>query len=412
MVGTERRMEYDLVVVGAGLAGLWTAIRYLETHPTHRVCIMEREKGRVGGRVLTHYESVPGPGHGMYQWEAGAGRIPDKHHRVIRMIRRYGLTYEKWGTSPLEGFSDVVNVYLAPLESLGSRVLGQLTLGQVLEKVYGRKRAQWSRMFPYWAEFQTLRADRALEALLRGALSPGTVYGWCVEGLSELVKRMSEDVVKRGGVIRQGTLLAVEWVKGAVGEVGAVRADTGTVFGHRVVVAIPATAMRHVKGLKSLEVLRHLRSEPLIRVYAVFPIHGGASWFTSKDRRVVDGPIRFFIPMNAERGLAMISYTEGADARYWLRLTEGERTRAIMTEIRQLFPDRVIPDPLRVRYHVWSAGCTYWTPGKYDVVKASETSLQPFPGRPLYLCGESFALEQAWMESALEQADRVLARMS
>lgn len=404
-------MDADLIVIGAGLAGLWTAVRYLEERPAARVVVLEASD-RVGGRVATHREAVPGKG--RYQWEAGAGRIPVHHRRVVGLIKKYGLTFRPWGPSPLAGFKELVDVYLRPLESLGRRVLGQRTLSEVMRRVYGPQSTALARRFPYWAEFETLRADCALDALLRGALAPGVIYGGCVEGLSALVERMAADVVQRGGEIRRGVpVRAVVSVtskrQAEKGKSIEVSTKGGTLRAPRVVMAIPADAMRSVGGIKSLGFLRRLGSEPLMRVYAVFPTRKerGGAWFTAEDRRVVADGVRFFIPMDAERGLAMISYTEGRDTRRWLRMGETERTRAILTELRALFPDREVPEPLLVRYHLWPAGCTYWLPGDYDVRAVARQALQPMPDVPLYVCGESVAVEQAWMESALESAEAV-----
>jgi glycine/D-amino acid oxidase-like deaminating enzyme len=235
-----------------------------------------------------------------------------------------------------------------------------------------------------------------------------------VEGLSALVERMAADVVQRGGEIRRGVpVRAVVSVtskrQAEKGKSIEVSTKGGTLRAPRVVMAIPADAMRSVGGIKSLGFLRRLGSEPLMRVYAVFPTRKerGGAWFTAEDRRVVADGVRFFIPMDAERGLAMISYTEGRDTRRWLRMGETERTRAILTELRALFPDREVPEPLLVRYHLWPAGCTYWLPGDYDVRAVARQALQPMPDVPLYVCGESVAVEQAWMESALESAEAV-----
>jgi hypothetical protein len=82
----------------------------------------------------------------------------------------------------------------------------------------------------------------------------------------------------------------------------------------------------------------------------------------------------------------------------------------VMKEIRRLLPDRSIPDPLFFKLHYWDSGCTYWLPGKYDILEESASSLHPLkaeiPG--LFMCGESFAVSQCWMESALTQADALL----
>ena len=111
----------------------------------------------------------------------------------------------------------------------------------------------------------------------------------------------------------------------------------------------------------------------------------------------------------------MISYTDGADARHWFKEKAGKHGEdnvrdLIMKEVRELFPDRTIPDPLFFKLHPWTDGCTYWKPGDYCPYEESRRSLYPLPSviPNLFMCGESFAVRQCWMESALEQADKLL----
>jgi hypothetical protein len=152
--------------------------------------------------------------------------------------------------------------------------------------------------------------------------------------------------------------------------------------------------------------------EPLLRTYAVFPVEKGTSWFANLPKVVNKGPIRFVLPMNPACGTVMISYTESQDARALMHRIDKDGEEAtgkwIVQQVRQMFPDRTIPDPLFFKAHPWTSGCTYWLPGSYDVEEESKKSLKPFSDLNLYCCGESFSLRQAWMEGALEQADLLL----
>jgi hypothetical protein len=141
--------------------------------------------------------------------------------------------------------------------------------------------------------------------------------------------------------------------------------------------------------------------EPLLRIYAVFPVKQNQSWFSGLSKIVTSYPIRHIIPMNSSTGTIMISYTDGNDARYWMKQSPKIVQSKIMSSIRSLFPDLFIPHP-------WTSGCTYWLPGLYNVQEESMNSLQPNKKIPLFMCGESFAVHQAWMESALQQADHLL----
>jgi len=164
--------------------------------------------------------------------------------------------------------------------------------------------------------------------------------------------------------------------------------------------------MRGIKGVSTLPILNKLIMTPLLRMYAVFPLHKGKAWFSDLPRTITDDPIRHIIPMGG--GSIMISYTDGDDAKYWMN--QKEVPDKVMKRIRDLFPQLSIPDPLFFKMHPWLEGCTYWKPGQYDIFEESKKSLQPLPKEMpgLFLCGESFAVLQCWMECAITQADHMM----
>jgi hypothetical protein len=70
-----------------------------------------------------------------------------------------------------------------------------------------------------------------------------------------------------------------------------------------------------------------------------------------------------------------------------------------------------MPRILWAKAYEWSDGCSYWLPGDYDPATESAAALQPFPKTApnLHICGESFSMNQAWMEGSLEHAAALLA---
>jgi monoamine oxidase len=89
---------------------------------------------------------------------------------------------------------------------------------------------------------------------------------------------------------------------------------------------------------------------------------------------------------------------------------EDDLWEYLLKEIRKMFPDKDIPEPLFWKAHPWTSGCTYWLPGNYDPHEMSKEALHPYPETMpgVHWCGESFSLRQAWMEGALEHADALL----
>jgi protoporphyrinogen oxidase len=406
-------MEYDLLIIGGGITGLYTGIQWLKKHPNTSCCLLERRED-LGGRVVTYRPSVPGKG--RLQWEAGAGRIPTQHRRIQSLLKEYDLTVYPingtWGYQhPFQPnpFSELSDLYLAPLHRLPASILANDTLASLLMAIHGKQNAQqFMATFPYHSEFHTLRADLALQALQR-ELRSGHGFVGCKEGLSALMDRMVNDFTRRGGVIQTGTTVNEVDYKATPMSVTAQQNKHPVIFqARRVICAIPAPALSNIPSLSTLPFLRHLKMEPLLRIYAVFPTHQGRSWFSDLPTTVFDHPVRFFIPIRPDKGVAMISYTEGEDANHWSSMTPKRQQTALLDALRQVFPFHTIPDPLYYKTHLWREGCTYWLPGHYSPQEESDRSIQPFPKFPLYLCNESFAVHQSWMESGLIQANKVL----
>jgi len=405
---SEAREARDVIIVGAGIAGLHVGIELLKRGVS--CCILEAYH-IAGGRVFTFKTNVAG----KVQWESGAGRISLTHKRVLGLLKRYGLhTYPMSGDSLfVDGastenhFSELCGSYLAPLRSLSPSILQTHTLSELLEYVLGVVKAKhFYEMFPYWSEIHTSRADQALRVFEHEMKSMSGFVG-CAEGLSALIQAMVRDFKGLGGTIRYDTK-----VTGVSTEDGTIRLkaidtsnthDTNKEYScNKCILALPSEAIKRIRGV-NLPVLKHLQMNPLLRMYAVFPVSNGV-WFSGLPKVVTTDRVRFIIPIDESKGVIMISYTDGDDARFWTKKKEVQGE--VMKRIRALFPDRDIPDPLFFKMHHWKEGCTYWKPGAYDVAKESAASVHP--QKNMFICSESFAEETCWMESSLIQAERVL----
>ena len=395
---------WDIIIVGAGLAGLRTGIEVLKKHPHLQCCILEKYD-YVGGRVFTFHKNIPGKG--SISWESGAGRISEHHEKVLGLLALYDLhtlpipskshyLSSKDGVAKENYFSALIPVYLDPLRALDPSILAQHTLQELLDKTLGSHvAADFYMKFPYFSEIHSLRADIALEAF-HSEMASNKGFFVCKTGLSSLTDAMHDEFIKRGGKIIQKTTL--ERVVHHNGIWLHCRTDDHKLILYSapiVVLALHHAALQQIDGVRTYNILKYLEMEPLLRLYAIFPVKKGVSWFSGMPHTVTDSPIRYIIPIDPSRGIIMISYTDGADTKHWGKEDEDR----VMQEIRRLFPEKDIPAPIYFKQHLWESGCTYWLPGAYDVKTASQQSLHPmpstFPG--LFMCGESFAIHQCWI---------------
>jgi len=380
------------IVVGAGIAGLWTAEQLALRGD--RVTLLEKAD-RLGGRILTSSIGL----------EIGAGRISTKHRRTLELLDRFGLqtfplpTGELWkglGEPPQPStFLDTWGAFIATAESLDPDVLGSHTLRSLAERTLGPELTERIlQQFGFRAETEVLRADLGIKAF-RGEMGAAQFVG-VKGGLSLLIDAL-ERVCRVAGVnIRTDMTVTDVRGKGPY----TVHTTHENLDCDRVILALPSEALRHLPSMR-LPLLKHLRMEPLTRIYAKF----ATPWPFKK--LVTNSPLRFIIPIVPELGLVMISYTESQDTKAFKGLRGITLIAALQSELLKLFPE-LVAQILWASAYEWSHGCTYWLPGAYDPATESKKALQPFSGKSIHLCNESFSLRQAWIEGSMDHAAELI----
>ena len=419
--------NYDCIICGCGISGLYAGLALQKKYPTWSIAILEKYKG-VGGRT---YSYSP-PNNLDITWEMGAGRISTDHKMLISLIKKYHMgmiplsdenMYKESDTELIQNpfTNEYVPLYFSILRMIPTEILQTKTLFEVLQGIYGLEKAHnIVKTFPYWAEIYSLRADLALHSFLEGEMNSSKNFFVLKEGFSELIHRLKKDFEEKGGdVLVRHNVLSVE--NGEVTmEVSDVKKKITTTkkikkiqYNKICIFALHVDAIRKIKGICQMPMLKYVKTSPLFRIYAIFP---KPVWFAGLDRVITNERPRYIIPVNPDKGVIMISYTDGDDTNYYHKIYSKEGDEglqvAVMKDVRKLFPEISIPEPTFFKGHYWETGASYWQPGSYNVEEESKKSINPFPN--IYICGESFSLRQAWVEGALEQTqlciDKILSR--
>jgi hypothetical protein len=434
----EYRPSYEIIVVGAGISGLYATRELLRQYPGLRIALAERYKG-FGGRTYSY--SPKGREFEGIHWEMGAGRIHKDHKLIMGLLKEYGLTwvpissdmtYLRRGEEPVPNLFDsiYIPVFIKPLLALSPGVLATHTLQELMIQVHGpEKTAEILSHFPYRAEVNTMRADIALKGFIGGEMGTNEGYGIIKEGFSELVARMRLEVEARGAILLprhrlinleagpgSSTYLEFQFGREGHGEPHGkitLRAEKAAIL------ALHKDAVAELPAFRGWKTLGYLKTQPLLRTYMIFATSAKSPvWFSDLKRVVTADRPRYILPMNTVDGTIMISYTDGDNTEPYMTVQKEKGDKAlskmILGDIRKLFSGRQIPDPVFFKSHPWETGCTYWIPGGYSAEFQSKAAIHPFPAKmpSVWLCGESWSMRQCWVEGALEQTVKMLGALN
>jgi len=411
-------MLYDIIIVGAGIAGLRTAIEAKRINKNLKILILEKYK-KEGGRIDTVHTTV---NHRKIQFEAGAGRISEKHTTLLKLIRHYGLHvhkmsdetgWRKYGTSETmpNNFNELWTDLCKQFDQLPAEIKRKKTLRDLAIEVLGVDLAkQMLDTYGYRAEVEVFNAEAAID--LFTSINEGFLY--LVEGFSHLIEKMVADITKQHVEIKHNIAVnRIDILKSGHYQVAAITKQNKyhTYEAKRVVLAVHRNALERIYPFSPEHpLMKATVMEPLMRIYSVYK---DASWFP-KTKVVTDSALRYIIPINQEKGLIMSSYLDARDIELWrdlwLKTRHDDLVNKIHNETCALFPEKDIEKPIYVSPQLWADGCTYWLQD-IDYKHLSEQALQPYPTThpKMHIVGESFSLKQQWIEGALEHADSLIA---
>jgi monoamine oxidase len=405
---------YDIIIVGAGVAGLRAALECIKINQKLRILVLEKY-AVPGGRMETIKTKV---GTKSIQYESGAGRIHSSHSKLLALIKHYGFHTLKlskdtlWrpykSATTVNNFDDLWFSLCEVFEQMPEHVQRTTTLRELAMKTMGPESTlRLLDQYPYRAELETASAASSID--LFKSLHGG-YFVVVKEGFSALAEAMYKDA-KSNGVTFKFNTDVMRTTYDPKSQLHTIRSDKGTYETKRVIFAVPQKALQSIHPFSPDNMfVKAVRMEPLLRIYSVYP---SGDWFPPA-KLVTNTPLRYIIPINPSQGLIMSSYLDSRDIELWSDLHKKENNERlkmkIQNETQALFPELTIPPALYTKAHLWRDGCSYWLPNEESYKELSHKALDPLPDHPnLHLIGESYSTKQQWIEGALEHADTLVA---
>ena len=434
---------YDIIVIGGGIAGLYTTYKIHQKSPQTKVLLIEKEN-RLGGRIHTFTNK-------HMTVEAGAGRIHGSQPLIMGLIGELGLTTKLIKNSgsvvyrPANSNSETessssdapqnhtllepVYNYLVdsifgpktlPITGLiltlvvvsktySKQYLQNHTLSQFAERVLTKDQVNYIKgSFGYYSEFVIMNAYDAIKLL--NELSPSNTFYSMKGGLEQIVDKMVK-IIKINPNI--DILLRKEVSKITYKEsetVFDIDVENTRYICKQCVCALPKPALLNLSIFKPIRPLLHkVECGTLCRIYSKFDTEN--LWCKDMDKFTTNNDLRMVIPYKPQEGVIMISYSDNIFADRWQRLYKQEGIRAVNRKLREDMLKStgiMIPMPKHTEIFYWDCGVGYWGVGA-DSNKVAKKMIQPYKNVNLFICGENYSENgQQWIEGALETGDKVL----
>ena len=419
--------QYDIIIIGSGMAGLYSAYKIKQYAPKTSFLILEQYKkewvgGRASNEMFYGTRVVTG---------AGIGRL-DKNPLLIHLMKQLKIKYK-----PYESIMDYSQTVQHPVDLV--KIIKflkkeyknhpdshNLTFGQFSKKFLGPELYEDFRISAGYTDYEN--ADTK-ETLYNYGMDDNQT-GWTALSIPwrEMVLalcdkigwehfRFSQKVTKIEKISDSSSFSSSSKSHSCIFQIETEKREK--YYAKRVILATTiASIQKLVPGANQKNsIYQQIHGQPFLRLYGKFDKNSALIMNEYvKHYTKVPGPLQKIIPMNAEKGVYMIAYSDNANAlalKPYLENTEENRT------IFSRLIENALGIPLNslhliaIKDFYWPIGTHYFEPlGKDSRFRNRDEFLKAIqhPEDGFLVVGEAVSRYQGWTEGALESVEAVVTK--
>lgn len=403
---------YDILIIGGGIAGLYNYLRLLETD--NKILLLEKND-YFGGRIYQYKDKIKSEN---YEFSAGAYRFNNHHKFVISLLKKFDLLDFR-RDKPINSFIKFIDVkktdqkynktgfhYIDKVIT-ESRKYSENELKKYTFKEFSSlvlKNDELEHMLIATGTSGQLKKMNAFDCirLFSFGIRPDLKY-W--DGKFHLlIEKMVNYLKKSNAKMYLNSNVSDIYFDNNTGLYKIIY-NNKTIYSKKIIFCIPKECLLKINILKPIHTIlsKSITSKSLCKTYAVFKKED--IWFSHlKENIVTNNQLRYIIPINVEKGIILISYSDDIYTKYWKKnqFNQTELKNKIVDLVKDTF-NIDIKKPIKVLVFYWEYGTAFWNKG-IDSNKISNTIINPLPN--IYICGENYSLNQSWVEGALETSNK------
>jgi hypothetical protein len=424
---------YDIIIIGSGIAGLYSAYNIRQLAPNKSLLVLEKYKKQwIGGRLNNEefYGTTVVTG-------AGIGR-KDKDHLLQELLNDLHIKYTDFNLDVNYAISDPVNVNaiisllkkeynksVKELKENGSGGQINKTFRQFAKPLLG---AKLYNKFVETSGYSDYEDEDVEQTLYKYGMDDnsdaltGLHIPWH-QLIQTLVHKVGTQFVKSSSNVTNIRSLA----SGSESGTGLapcnyeLETEQGLkYYCNKIILATTITGIHkllvQIVDKSQFSLYNYIKGQPFLRLYAKFP--KASSDIMRKyvpTYTIVSGPLQKIIPMSADKGVYMIAYSDNANA-------EILKDHLKNTVKNRVFFAKMLEEALNIETNslqitalldfYWPIGTHYYSPlpKNMSMSRTEFIDKAQYPLPNVLVVGEVVAENQGWTEGALDSVVKTVTK--
>ena len=430
--------KYDVIIIGGGIAGVYTMYNLKKNYPDLKVLLLEKEN-RFGGRVYSFHKKLNNQN---YIMDLGAGRIGHHHKLMVDLIKQLKLEGSMYNITNTENYIEYdttrkTSINKSSLKKQLSRLLSKLfhslkinsVSKTLLEKLYLNELLQKflskttfkniEKTFEYNNKLYHLNSNDAIN-YFKYDYTPKSKFFIMTNGMSSIIYKMLA-IISQNKNYKFYKNRNVDNISYNIDNNNYIINYTNTtshnnfqVQAKHIVCALPRCDLIKFNILNNYKKqLNTINEISKVRIFEIYDTNKNDVWFKTIPKTTCNTQLQFIIPINPANGLIMSSYNENLSTHknYWYELYKTSETllkKKLREKLQEIF-DKAIPESKYIKLHYWKSGVACWKKN-VDSTFISQQILNLMPN--FYICGENYSQYQAWCEGALMSSQEVISKLN
>ena len=401
---------YDIIVVGAGLSGLYSAYNIKKMFPKINLLVLESNQreyigGRIGNYNFYGEQIVIG---------AGVGRR-DTNELLIKLLKELDIKYTSFVVDMhySKQIKNVINVkeYLIKLRTLYNKYKNppSITFKKFFVEHLGLKEYNDFVISSGYSDY----ANEDVYEVLYYYQMEDNASGWTALNISwaKLVSKLCEKIGYQNIITSAKVENINKLVDNSFQLTTTINQNkTKMYYSNKVIVATRISSVQ--KFFPRLKIYKEIHGQPFLYIYAKFDKQ--SSELMSQlvtTYTIVPGLLQKMIPFS--KSVYMIAYCDNKNAEILQKYKENTQKNRRFFEKQVEEAIGIIPNSLKIvglKDFYWPIGTHYYEPldlKKYkNRIEFIKEAQHPTPG--MLIVGEMISENQGWTQGALESVEKVV----